>query len=55
MVPSLETHVHALAVDAVEVFLEGFLKAGLADVGVHGVAFLLVFFPVGGVHAAHVA
>ena len=51
----LGNHIHALAVDAVEVILEGFLKAGLADVGVHGVAFLLVFFPVGGVHAAHVA
>ena len=50
----LGNHVHALTVDAVEVILEGFLKAGLADVGVHGVAFLLVFFPVGGVHAAHV-
>jgi len=51
----LGNHVHALTVDAVEVFLEGFLKAGLADVGVHGVAFLLVLLPVGGVHAAHVA
>ena len=51
----LGNHVHALAVDAVEVFLKSFLKAGLADVGVHGVAFLLVLLPVGGVHAAHVA
>ena len=51
----LGNHVHALAVDAVEVFLKSFLKAGLADVGVHGVAFLLVLLPVVVVHAAHVA
>ena len=51
----LGNHVHALAVDAVEVILEGFLKTGLADVGVHGVACILVLCPVVVVHAAHVA
>ena len=48
-------HVHAGAVDAVEVLLEGFLEARLTDVGVHGVVLVLIFLPVGGVHTAHVA
>ena len=38
-----------------EIFLKGLLEAGLADVGIHGVALILVFGPVGVVHAAHVA
>ena len=43
------------AVDAVEVFLKGQLEAGLAHLGIHGVALLLVFFPLLVVHAAQVA
>ena len=51
----LGDHVQTAAVDAVEIFLKGFLKAGLTDVGVHGVALILVFGPVVVIHAAHVA
>ena len=47
--------VQTLAVDAVEVLLKGLLKTGLADVGIHGVALILVFGPVVVVHAAQVS
>ena len=43
------------AVDAVEVFLKGQLKAGLAHLGVHGVALLFILLPLLVVHAAQVA
>ena len=48
-------HVHTGAVNAVEVVFKGFLKAGLADHGIHGVVQFLVLGPVGIIHAAQVA
>ena len=47
-------HVHTGSVNAVEVVFKGFLKAGLTDVCVHGVALVLVLGPVVGVHTAHI-
>ena len=47
--------IQTLAVDAVEVSFKGFLKAGFAHLGVHGVAEFFEFLPFGVGHGAHVA
>ena len=46
--------VNTLTVDAVQILFKGFLKAGLSDIRVHGVALFLVLGPVVIVHAADV-
>ena len=42
-------------VDTMEVFLKGFFKTGLAHIGVHGVALILILRPFLVVHTAQVA
>ena len=48
-------HVNTGTVNTMEVVFKGFLKTGLANVGVHGVAFAFVFFPVGSIHATDIS